>query len=227
MITQVIMKNLLANSMTSIKTKAMTLSVAAIFSVTMIAGFQLNEIVAEKGEDKGYTFAEETQLLAVFTYKNGIEEQVPFEAINQIQSFDNTKPPIFKLEKIVSDNSPYLYKHADEFHNLVGQSNTRSEESNKMDIDVLFIKHDDVVRSFSYQTCKITDYKIETLYDKEEGWNSDKGFAHLEQFEFSCYDYSPVNPVYEIITNGHPVAKTKSSVEYQKEQTLREQLYNQ
>lgn len=221
------MNNTSFQSMTSINTKTLALSVAIILTATITVGFQMNEIIAEKGDDKGYTFAEGTQLLAVFNHKDGMQEQISFEAINQMQSFDNTKPPIFKLEKIVSDNSPYLYKRADEFQKLVGQDNIRSEESNKMDIDILFIKNNDVIRSFSYETCKITDYKIETLYDKEEGWNSDKGFAHLEQFEFTCYDYSPANPVYEIITNGHPVAKTKSSIDYEKEQTLRQKLYNQ
>lgn len=74
-----------------------------------------------------------------------------------------------------------------------------------------FVQNGVPIRTFHYADCRITDYKVTTDYDKEEGWFG-KGFATLDTFTFICAGYNPDNPL-EDSYNQHEKAKTTSSLD--------------
>lgn len=51
----------------------------------------------------------------------------------------------------------------------------------------------DVLRSFKYKDCQVTNYLLVTKSDNEEGYTG-KGFAIVDQYSFECSGYTPMNP---------------------------------
>jgi len=195
-------------TMNYLKTTIVAVSIIATLALVSIAGFQLNEIVAEEtSEKKGYTFAENTKITAVFSFNDGTEI-ADFEVFEQKLGFDLKQTAVFELERIVG-NTPLLHKVSDMAHKY--SLSSFNDGYNDFDVTILLAQEGNVIRQYNYASCDITNNIVKTLHDKEEGWNTSKGFAVIDKYEFTCSGYTPYSPVYEEMTNNGKKSTTVSS----------------
>lgn len=202
-------------------TNAKTISIAAVsiiatLAVASIFGFQISDITAEEDEEKGYTFAEKITITGEFKFFDGVEVN-QFEVFNQKTGLDSSGSYVFEVQKIVG-NTPLLHKQADSSYLLRNSASELKGGKNVFDVEIIISDGGDLKRTFSYDKCYVSDYTVETLHDKEEGWNTSKGFAVTDNFEIQCSRYQPNNPVYVEMTTNTDRANTKSSMMYQEEQ---------
>ena len=192
------------------KTTMTTISVITAFAVASIAGFQINEIIAEETEDKGYNFAEDTKIIAQFEFRDGTE-LYDFQVFTQKSGFDTLDAAVFDLERIVGD-TPTLHEAADKATKY-SRSSGMDYNLKEFDVTVLVFQGGDPKRTFNYETCRITDYFVKTEHDKEEGWTTSKGFAVKDKFELTCDGYTPHSPVYEKMMNPKKIETTTSTMD--------------
>ncbi len=195
--------------MNYLKTTIAAVSIIATLALASIAGFQLNEIVAEEtSEKKGYTFAENTKITAVFSFRDGTEI-ADFEVFEQKTGFNLKQTPVFVLERIVG-STPMLHKVSDMAHKY--SVSFQNHNYQDFDVTILLAQEGNVIRQYDYTSCDITNNVVKTLHDKEEGWNTSKGFAVIDKYEFECFGYTPYSPIYQEMTNNEKQSNTVSSI---------------
>ena len=164
-----------------------------------------NQILAEESEERKYTKANNIEIHAVFEFRDGIEETDGFQVYKQMSGFERDSDPQFKLEGVVSSDKAMLYEAADTFYKR-GMSPWSQHKYSDFDVDIYLHQDGITMRHFKYADCSIIDYKVDTFFDKEEGWTTSKGFATVDVFEFSCDGYEPNNPLYDLMkTNGYRI----------------------
>ncbi len=164
-----------------------------------------NQILAEESEEKKYTKANNIEIHAVFEFPEGIEETDGFQVYKQMSGFERDSGPKFKLEGVVNSDKAMLYEAADMFYER-GMAAWSPHKFSDFDVDIYLHQDGITIRHFKYADCDITEYKVDTFFDKEEGWTTSKGFATVDVFEFSCDGYEPNNPLYDLMkTNGYRV----------------------
>ncbi len=186
----------------STQTKTILASVMIISLVLLIGMTQGTTIFAEEVDKKKYTAANDIAIHTVFTFREAIEESDGFQVYKQMSGFDlQTESPVFKLEGVVDFDRVYLYAAADmSYHRGINNS---QHSYGQFDVDIYLNQEEITLRHFKYTNCSVMDYDVTTLFDKEEGWNTDKGFAIIDEFEFECSGYKPINPLYDMMkTNG-------------------------
>jgi len=197
----------------SIQKKVVLASIIASSLVLLVGTTHDTQILAEELEEKKYTTANEIEIHAVFEFHEGIEETDGFQVYKQMAGFDrNSETPKFKLEGVVNSDKAMLYEAADMFYQ---RSNFPASQHSfsQFDVDIYLHQNGVTLRHFTYTYCTITDYKVDTFFDKEEGWTTSKGFAIVDEFEFVCSGYKPNNPLYDLMkTNGYQVI-TQSSLD--------------
>jgi len=197
-------------SMTMIHKKIVLASVL-IVSLVGLSGIAQPQIFAEETEEKQYTKANDVAIHTVFEFRAGVEESDGFQVFKQMSGFDrNSESPSFKLEGVMDFDRPYLYEAVDmAFQRGVGET---QHKYGQFDVDVYLHKDGQTLRHFTYSDCSVSDYKVVTLFDKEEGWTTSKGFATIDEFEFECSGYSPNNPLIDLMkTNGYHAEIISSS----------------
>ncbi len=110
------------------------------------------------------------------------------------------------------DYYPLLYRAIDNSRVVSGASSTSN-----LDFDALveFTNGEDVLRGLEFRDCIVSDAKINTQTDKEEGFTGKSGFAIVHQLGFTCAGISPINMYYDEIRGDTPVWKsTHLSNEY-------------
>ncbi len=203
--------------MTTIQKKLILASVLTISLVTLV-GMSQPQIFAEETNEKQYTKANDIAIHTVFSFRAAIEESDGFQVYKQMSGFDrDSESPAFKLEGVMDFDRPHLYEAADMAFKR-GISNTQHNYA-QFDVDVYLHKDGTTLRHFKYADCSVSDYKVVTLFDKEEGWTTSKGFATIDEFEFECSGYNPNNPLFDLMkTNGYH-AETISSLDLRDTQT--------
>ncbi|HXV37977.1 MAG TPA: hypothetical protein VD699_00170 [Nitrosopumilaceae archaeon] len=189
--------------------KITSIATIAIISLIVIGvANQNNETLAEETKDP-YPAANNVKIHTVMTFNQGVEESDGFQVFIQNKGFNEEKEtPQFQLIGAVDSDKRMLYNTADYTFER-GLSDQNHQYSN-FDVDV-YLKNGIPIRAFHYADCRITDYKVFTDYDKEEGWFG-KGFATLDSFTFTCAGYQPSNPLEESY-NQHEKVKTTSSLD--------------
>lgn len=204
-----------------------TLSVIAVFAVASFAGFEIpdTDAITAAVQPAKYVFVENISTTVEFKFRDGTET-APFQQFSQTGGFgtatlevaklaksgDSSEhtgraKPSFTLEKNVG-GTPYLYEAADQAQKNI--LNSGLEYPYKFfDVTVYLAAGGDVLRSFEYRDCKITNYAATTRSDNEEGYTG-KGFAVVDQFTFECDGYTPHNPAMDKM-NPTEKAKTISS----------------
>lgn len=202
-----------------------TLSVIAVFAIASFTGLDIADIDAATVavQPEKFVFVEKIATTAIFSFRDGTEI-VPVQDFDQTGGFGTTTlrqvddprapsgvtgrtTPSFTLEKIAG-GTPMLYEATD--HAQKYQLNAGMEYPYKFfDVEVLVASGGDVIRSFSYKDCKVTNYSLVTLKDNEEGYTG-KGFAIVDQFSFECSGYTPLNPAMDAMKKVES-AKTMSS----------------
>jgi len=187
-------------------------------SLVTLSGIAQPQIFAEETEEKQYTKANDVAIHTVFGFREGIEESDGFQVYKQMSGFDrDSESPTFKLEGVVDFDRAYLYEAADMAFKR-GISNAQHNYA-QFDVDVYLHKDGVTLRHFKYTDCSVSDYKVITLFDKEEGWTTSKGFATIDEFEFECSGYNPNNPLFDLMkTNGY-TANQVSSLDLRDTQT--------
>ncbi len=176
----------------------------------LISMAQGTQILAEEVDEKKYTTANDVAIHTVFTFREAVEESDGFQVYKQMAGFDRqSETPTFKLEGVVDSSRVYLYEAADMAYRrgLSGSQHMYGQ----FDADIYLHKEGMTLRHFKYSDCKVIDYEVTTLFDKEEGWTTSKGFAIIDEFEFGCNGYQPNNPLYDLMkTNGYKVSSQSS-----------------
>ena len=194
----------------------------AVFVIAAFIGFGFPAIEGQTlpTQPAKMVFVEEVSTTAVFTFREG-EEIVPIQQFTQTGGFairslaapDDARAssgkngksiPSFTMEKVLG-GTPYLYAAADQTQKYY--VNSAYEYPYKFfDVTVILSKGSNILRSFDYRDCQITNYAVTTRSDNEEGY-AGKGFALVDQFSFECQGYTPQNPAMEQI---HPSEKAKT-----------------
>ena len=178
-----------------------TVTVLLALVVSLTQDFQI------QAEKEPYTTksANDITIHTVFTFRDAVEESNSFEVFTQKSGFDfRNNDPVFELEGVVDSSRFYLYEAADMAH-LRGTQEVRTPYA-QFEVDVYLQKDGINMRHFAYKDCFVSDYQVETLFDKEEAWMG-KGFSTNDIFEFKCAGYMPNNPLYEMMEEA---AKQKS-----------------
>ena len=186
------------------------LSVIAVFAIISFVGFdQVADAIVISIQPSKMVFVENTATTAEFNFRDG-SETTAFQQFTQTGGFGTTTQdatpkgkteggadhtgrtkPSFTLEKIAG-GTPYLYEAADQAQKYV--TNAGMEFPYRFfDVTVYVASGGDVLRSFEYHKCRVTNYVMATRSDNEEGYTG-KGFALVDQFTFECDGYQPLNP---------------------------------
>ncbi len=186
---------------------ATTMMVLLGFMISLTQDF---EIYAEEDEKK-YTSANDISIHTVFSFREAVMESDGFQVFKQMSGFSrDSESPKFKLEGVVDSDKVYLYEAADmAFHR--GATDSQHQYS-LFEVEIYLHVDGVTLRHFTYHDCIVSDYEVTTLFDKEEGWTTSKGFAIIDEFEFQCNGYKPNNPLYDLMkTNGYTVESNSKS----------------
>ncbi len=206
--------------MTTMKKKFILATMLSI-SLATLFGVTHQQISAEETDEKKYVTANDIEIHTVFSFRGVVEESSGFQIYNQVSGFDrDAESPVFTLQGAVDYDRTHLYNAADMTF-LHGPSGT-NHDYGQFDVDVYLNKDGVVFRQFEYSDCSITNYKVDTHFDKEEGWSTSKGFATVDQFEFSCNGYKPINPLFDMMQSSGDRADTQSSLDLKDTQSWTE-----
>ena len=203
--------------MTKQKTSTLIAISVAILALVSTIGFEITTIFAEDTEEKGYKFARDTSITGIFEFKSGEIQVAEFEVFEQENGFDRTDTPTFELWKVVESDTPILHFAADKSQQHSGTSQL-SHNYEDFNVNILLAQGGIIVRELQYNDCEITNYQIETEFDKEEGWLGKVGFAVVEIYEFECDGYAPYSPIYNDMKKIESV-KTTSSLDLRETNT--------
>jgi len=195
-----------------------------MIALATIAGLGIVDIEAltVSVQPSKMVFVENVTTTALFEFRDG-SEMVPIQQFSQTGGYGTTtlssgtaksksqessettgrSKPSFTMEKLVG-GTPYLYEAADQTQKYFASSGFEYDYK-FFDVTVYLAKGGDVLRSFEYRDCQVTNYVVATRSDNEEGYTG-KGFVLVDQFSFECKGYTPINP--EMIKMNH-VEKAK------------------
>lgn len=198
--------------------KKFILALMLTVSLVTLIGTTQQQIFAEETDEEQYTKANNIAIHTVFEFHDTIEESDNFQVYTQMSGFDfSSESPTFKLEGVMAFDRAYLYEAADMTY-YRGISNTQHDYG-QFDVDIYLHKDGTTLRHFTYSDCSVRDYKVSTLFDKEEGWTTSKGFATIDEFEFECSGYKPNNSLFDLMkTNGY-TSNQESSLDLRDTQT--------
>ena len=199
-----------------------------MIALATIAGLGIVDIEAltVSVQPSKMVFVENVTTTALFEFRDG-SEMVPIQQFSQTGGYGTTtissgtaksksqessettrrSTPSFTMEKVLG-GTPYLYAAADETQKYFASSGFEYDYK-YFDVTVYLAKDGDVLRSFEYRDCQVTNYSVATRSDNEEGYTG-KGFVIVDQFSFECKGYAPHNPAMEKM-NVSEQAKTTSS----------------
>lgn len=163
---------------------------------------------AKKGND-AYLFGEGVNPKATFVFREATVTY-DFQLFTQTSNLfasagggvsQRTAVPEFTLVKIVGD-TPYLHEAVDQTYYYQGRSTSHEYPYKFFDVIVNFERSGEVLRTFKYTECSVTNYKIDTRTDNEEAFAGKTVFALAETYSFQCNGFLPQNPTYQAIKNS-------------------------
>ncbi len=153
----------------------------------------------------GFKSANDVSTSVTFSFDQGMEKiEFPvFELVSGYEESSETVTAEFAIEGIV-DNYDLLYNAIDNSRKVSGISKTSN-----IDFDALveFADGDTVLRGFDFRNCRVSDSKIITHTDKEEGYTGKSGFAVVNQLGFTCSGFQPINMYYDALQGDTPIWK--------------------
>ncbi len=156
-----------------------------------------------------YKYAEDVRTFVTFQYDNGIEriEFPVFETTNGFGEGENT--PEFKVEGILG-SYPLLNDAIGKSRKVSGLHSTYNTDFNaKVEfIQGTLLGGETLLRAIDYKGCIVDSSKIVTQYDKEEGFTGKRGFAIVQQTDFTCKGMNPINPGYDQLYQGYSIMST-------------------
>ncbi len=130
-----------------------------------------------------------------FTYYSqisGFNRNIITVSTGSGESATQTKPA-FILEGIVTPEHHLLYDMVDTVWALKNEAYRSMYSQN--DFYIALLQDNIPIRTFKYENCKVTDYKIDTLYDGLFTYDPNGGGnrAFVDKFLFECDGYQPLN----------------------------------
>jgi hypothetical protein len=156
--------------------------------------------------ESGFNFANNVKTSVTFMFENG-EEKIQFPVFNLVSGYEDSTDNVvaeFEVEGVL-DYYPLLFDAIDKSRQVSGLST-----ASNVDFDALVeISNDEsVLRGFDFTSCRISDAKITTQTDKEEGFTGKSGFVLVLQSSFTCSGINGVNMYYDELKGDLPVWKT-------------------
>jgi len=136
-----------------------------------------------------------------FAEKNKVIDS--FSVFQQLSGFDKTEPAVFVLQGVVGIDKSLLYRAADMEHHWRTSFTGIEHRYSEFGVNVTLEHEEFPIRSFDYRNCKVSDYSIDTLHDKEESYNKVSTFVIVDNFEFTCSAYQPLHYGYEEYIEKH------------------------
>jgi len=135
---------------------------------------------------------------AAFHFPAGEEEIDSFKSFTtKGTGFDRNRGALpIEFQGVISNDKPLLYEAIDKAY-ILGTGKTIQHDFKIFDVDVLFTRADQNYRIFSYENCKVKNYNIDTLFDREETYMGKTKFAYVENIELECEGLQMWNPAYE------------------------------
>ena len=154
-----------------------------------------------------FRFANNMKTSVTFIYDDG-SEQIEFPVFNLVSAYAESVNNVvaeFKVEGLL-EYYPLLYNAIDNSRAVSG--NTYSSNLD-FDAQVEFTNGEKTVRGLDFSKCTISDAKITTQRDKEEGFTGKSAFVLVHQLGFTCSGLSPVNMYYDELKGDTPIWKIK------------------
>jgi hypothetical protein len=156
--------------------------------------------------DSGFKFANGMSTAVTFNFENGAEK-IHFPVFNLISGYEDSTDNVvaeFEVEGVL-DYYPLLFNAIDSSRQVSGLST-----ASNIDFDALveFTNGESTLRGFDFTSCRISDARITTQTDKEEGFTGKSGFVIVLQSSFTCSGLEGVNMYYDTLRGDIPVWKT-------------------
>ena len=153
--------------------------------------------------DSGFNFANDMKTSVTLMFENGIEK-IEFPVFNLVSGYEDSSENVvaeFQVEGIL-DYYPLLFNAIDKSRHVSGLT-----VSSNVDFDAIveFYNDESVLRGFDFKDCRISDARIITHTDKEEGYIGKSGFALVLQSTFTCSGINPINMYYEELRGDAPI----------------------
>lgn len=160
-----------------------------------------NPLPSENKVMMAYPTVHDMSLVVVFDSTQGILHSKDFTYFSQTAGFDRSRSadkassdrPSFVLEGIVTANHQSLYDLVDYVWEKqdIGYRAMYAQS----DFYIAILEDNIPLRVFKYSDCKVTDYKVDTLYDGVFTYdpNGGGGRAFVDSFSFECEGYKPLN----------------------------------
>ncbi|MDH3696726.1 MAG: hypothetical protein OEQ15_05345 [Nitrosopumilus sp.] len=165
----------------------------------------LNDSFTDYGES-GFKFANDMKTSVTLMFENGAEK-IEFPVFNLVSGYGDSNENVvaeFQVEGIL-DYYPLLFNAIDKSRQVSGLT-----VSSNVDFDALveFSNGKSVLRGFNFTDCRISDARIITQTDKEEGFTGKSGFVLVLQSTFTCSGINPINMYYDELRGDVPIWKT-------------------
>ena len=184
------------------------IAVIAIASIVLVIGISQSQTSIAADTPKGnnaYIFAEGIYPQATFKFRDATVTY-EFQIYDTINSLFNTvngfttrqASPEFTLVRIVGD-TPQLHEAVDQTFEYNGKNSGFDYPYKEFDVIVDMIKAGESIRSMEYTDCSVSNYKINTRTDNEEGYTTGgkTGFAVAETYTFVCNGFTPHATLYD------------------------------
>ena len=187
--------------------------IASIIVVVLAIGISFQGSTAEIPEfDYRNSAVNDMQFRTSFHFVGlGELELETFSVYKQLGGFKKGETPAFRIAGLAGIDKIGLYELADLSTNQ--KFGSTSNPINDIDIDVEVTQNELVLHEFKYTGCKLTDYKVDTLFDAEETYAGKTKFAIVDIFEFTCDGYNPNTPLFEKAVETIQRAKTTSTMD--------------
>jgi len=139
--------------------------------------------IHDYGKHTMKVMAEDVHSYATFAFNDGIEK-IDFPVFKMNSGFEekSTQRPSFYLEGIATSHT-LLDNAISKARSVSGNPTIYNDD---FEVTVDFANDSKLLRTLVYSDCRIDDYKIDTLFDKEEGYTGKSGFAIVEGITVSC-----------------------------------------
>ena len=164
-----------------------------------------NRSLVDYGES-GFVFANDMRTSVTFDFKDGMEK-IEFPVFNLVSGFAESGSVVvaeFEVEGVLG-NYPLLQKAIDNSRKVSGLGTASNPD---FDALVEFTNGESVIRGLDFIDCRVSDAKITTQTDKEEGFTGKSGFVVVNQIGFTCAGIDPINTNYDKLKGDLPIWKT-------------------
>jgi hypothetical protein len=164
-----------------------------------------NDSFTDYGESE-FKFANDVKTSVTFMFENGVEK-IQFPVFNLVSAYEESANNVvaeFNVEGVL-DYYPLLFNAIDKSRQVSGLSTASNVDFNAL---VEITNDESFLRGFDFTDCRISDAKITTKTDKEEGFTGKSGFVLVLQSSFTCSGIDGVNMYYDELRGDAPVWKT-------------------